>query len=243
LYAWEWLACRAAKSIIVDTAAHARYLEDFFHLSVQSVKIVQVGTETKFFLSEPLFNVNKNSTGPFKVLFHGQFIPLHGIDTIIRASSILENYCCPVQWLLIGQGQEEKRIESLIQTMKPKMLQWLKWVPYEEVPRWIKKADVCLGIFGMTDKAKRVIPSKVFEILAVRRPLITADTPAIRELLRPEPWVKLIPPGDPESLAQAVLDIIKSPPSPESFPVDVIIGSLEVGRQLKNVINNLFENQ
>lgn len=240
LYAWEWLACRAATLMIMDTAAHARHFEDFFHLPTQSAKVVQIGAETDIFSMEPSSDVSKDSTEPFRVLFYGQFIPLYGIDTIIRASLILESHPRPVQWILIGQGQEDERIDGLIQAMKPKMLQRIKWVPYEELPRWIKKADVCLGIFGTTDKAQRVIPNKAFEILAARRPLITADTPAIREWLTPGEWVKLVPPGSPEGLARAVLDLMKSPPRPESFPSDLVIGPAEVGRQLRKAIDGLI---
>jgi hypothetical protein len=49
----------------------------------------------------------------------------------------------------------------------------------------------------MTDKTRMVIPVKVFEILAARRPLITTDTLAIREWLTPGEWVKLVPAGTP----------------------------------------------
>jgi glycosyltransferase involved in cell wall biosynthesis len=65
-------------------------------------------------------------------------------------------------------------------------------------------ADVCLGIFGTSAKAQRVIPNKVYDALACARPVITADTPAIRELLQPDDQVIVCPPGDPESLADAI---------------------------------------
>jgi glycosyltransferase involved in cell wall biosynthesis len=49
-----------------------------------------------------------------------------------------------------------------------------------------------------------VIPNKVFQALAVARPVITADTPAARELLTDDVDALLVPPGDAESLAAAV---------------------------------------
>ena len=57
----------------------------------------------------------------------------------------------------------------------------------------------------LSDKAARVIPNKVFQVLAAGAPLITRDSPAIRELVDDEtPGVYLVPPGDPAALAAAV---------------------------------------
>ena len=68
----------------------------------------------------------------------------------------------------------------------------------------IVEADLCLGIFGNTDKAKRVIPNKVYECLAVGKPVITADTPAIRELFEDGELV-FVSVADHISLAKAIM--------------------------------------
>ena len=91
-------------------------------------------------------------------------------------------------------------------------LRWVPWVPYAELKDWIHRADVCLGIFGNSDKAARVIPNKVFQILATGTPLITRDSPAIRELLSPDTdGVWLIPPADAVVLASAVSALAAAP--------------------------------
>jgi glycosyltransferase involved in cell wall biosynthesis len=78
-------------------------------------------------------------------------------------------------------------------------------VDYSELVDWIHRADICLGIFGDSEKAARVIPNKVFQILSTGTPLITRDSPAIRELLDPEmPGVLLVPPKQPDALVDAL---------------------------------------
>lgn len=137
------------------------------------------------------------------VLFYGQFIPLHGVDTIIKAAQLLENEC--VQWVIIGKGQEESRIRRLIDLHPLENLIWIPWVPYHELVNCILRADVCLGIFGDSEKASRVIPNKVFQIIAMGKPLITRDSAAIRELLSPRmPGIYLIPPANSEALVAAI---------------------------------------
>jgi glycosyltransferase involved in cell wall biosynthesis len=78
------------------------------------------------------------------------------------------------------------------------------WVEYERLPGEIRAAGCALGIFGTTPKALRVIPNKAFQALACGAPLITADTPAARELLTNEQDAMLVPPGDPAALANAI---------------------------------------
>jgi glycosyltransferase involved in cell wall biosynthesis len=87
-------------------------------------------------------------------------------------------------------------------------LKWIPWVEYEKLIDWISQADVCLGIFGASGKAARVIPNKVFQILAAGKPLITRDSPAIRELLLPDmDGVTLVPAADAPALADAVREL------------------------------------
>jgi glycosyltransferase involved in cell wall biosynthesis len=57
-----------------------------------------------------------------------------------------------------------------------------------------------------------VIPGKVYQILAMARPLIAADTPANRELLTHEDTAYLCPASDAEALAAAILKCHQSLP-------------------------------
>ena len=85
------------------------------------------------------------------------------------------------------------------------------WVAYDALGEMIAEADICLGIFGVTPKAQMVIPNKVFQAAMVGRPVITADTPAIREIFTHGETAWLCPPGDPEALADAVATLAADP--------------------------------
>jgi glycosyltransferase involved in cell wall biosynthesis len=170
------------------------------------------------------------------VLFVGQFIPLHGIDTIIRAARLSSSD--PLEWVIIGRGQEEARIRHLLADSPPERLTWRSWVPYDQLTREIADADVCLGIFGSSTKAACVIPNKVFQILACGRCLVTRDSPAIRELIpTATPGVRLVPPADPTALLQAVLDLAQpdAPRPPVALSHRFSEGAL--GAALRDVID------
>ena len=72
-------------------------------------------------------------------------------------------------------------------------------------------SHACLGIFGTSGKAQRVIPNKVFDALAAARAVITGDTPAAREVLTHEDTAWLCAPGDPRALADSILALRAAP--------------------------------
>ncbi len=199
----ELLATRAADLIVLDTQAHAHYFQTRYGLDEDKVISVLIGTKARFFegVTTPS---RKPPAEPLTVLFFGTFIPLHGLETIYRAAALTP--ASEVRWVVIGKGQEEKRIQDLFGNQDLPQLERIEWIEHEELIEWIdSKADISLGIFGDTDKAGRVIPNKAYEIIARRRPFITRDSEAARELLSPEmDGVWLVPPADPQALKDAV---------------------------------------
>jgi glycosyltransferase involved in cell wall biosynthesis len=207
IWAWEWLACRAADQVVLDTAAHADYFAQTFGVPTSKLAAVWVGAEPEAF---PRVDEPCDAGRTPMVLFYGQFIPLHGIDTIIRAVRLTRGE--PIDWVIIGKGQEAGKIRALLEADPLPRLRWIPWVKYAELSGWLARATVCLGIFGDTGKADRVIPNKVFQILMSGKPLVTRDSSAIRELVVPGyPGVWLVPPANPQALVEAVRAAIHGP--------------------------------
>ena len=209
LYALEWLGCRCADRVVLDTHAHAKYFIDTFHLHPSRCAVAWVGVEPEVFpITSP--RTNRPETNRI-VLFYGQFIPLHGIETIIEAARLTRDR--PIHWVIIGNGQEASHIREILDQRPLPNIEWIPWVNYNELTEWIARADICLGIFGDTDKAARVIPNKVFQVLASGKPLITRDSPAIRELLDPSmPGIRLVPAANAAALADGINHLLKHPP-------------------------------
>lgn len=241
LYSLEWLACRAADRVVLDTRAHAAYFVDTFKLPVDRCKAVWVGAEPEVFQVAATNDVP--ATDERIVLFYGQFIPLHGIETIVRAARKAREQ--PIRWVIIGSGQEEGRIRKMLDESPPPRIEWLSWVSYPKLSQWIRRADVCLGIFGGTDKAARVIPNKVFQILMSGKPLITRDSPAIRELLGQEtPGIRLVPAADAGALVVAVREMLEEKHGPGLHAaVREQISPRSIGLQFTEVIRGAVRGQ
>lgn len=238
LHGLERCALRRAALVFMDTRAHARRIETLFALPEGSCESVWVGVETEHF-APPAEPAPRDPAAPLRVLFYGQFIPLHGITTIVEAARRLRDL--PVEWTLIGRGQEAPAIRAMLAAEPLPRVRWIEWVDYERLQSCIAEADLCLGIFGTSEKAASVIPNKVFQIVAAGRPLITRDSPAIRELLASAPpCVRLVRAGDADDLAEAVRAHLATPMRHDAdhchAAVRARIDAAAVGRQLLDVM-------
>ena len=173
----------AANLVVADTQAHANF---FASLTDTPIEVCFVGAE------DAVFRPGWNPKKPFTVLFVGKLIPLHGVDVVLEAARRAPE----LRFRVIGSGQLDRLLVD-----RPANVEHVPWVEYAQLPSELHTAGCALGIFGVTAKARRVIPNKAFQALACGTPLVTADTPAARELMTDGEDALLIPAGDPGALA------------------------------------------
>ncbi|MFL5936516.1 MAG: glycosyltransferase [Gaiellaceae bacterium] len=193
LRATDRAAFRTADLVVADTAAQAAFFED---LGARRAEVCFVGAE------ERLFTPAWRQPDEFTCLFVGKLIPLHGLQTILEAARRAPQ----LRFRVVGSGQLQALLDD-----RPANVEWRAWVEYEQLPDELRTCGCALGIFGTSPKARRVIPNKVFQALACGAPVVTADTPAARELLTGEDNALLVPPGDPDALVAALRRLAAEP--------------------------------
>jgi glycosyltransferase involved in cell wall biosynthesis len=204
LQAWhnrniDRLSFKLPDLVLADTEAHAAFYTSQYALEAGKVEALHIGFDDDFFHEEPYSCGN----GTLEVLFYGTYLPLHGVRTIIDAISLLADR--PYHFTLVGEGQTYGEMRKRAAHIPSKSISFLPKVPAERLNAMIAGSDMVLGIFGVTRKAAMVIPNKVYQALAVGRPVITADTPAVREIFSKGEHLSTVPPGNPRALADAVL--------------------------------------
>jgi len=189
-------ALRSADLVVADTDAHAEFLAGLAGLPRDRVEVCFVGAE------ERIFRPGWSLEGTFTALFVGKLIPLHGLETILEAARLTPE----LRLRVVGSGQLDALLAG-----RPSNVDWVPWVEYERLAEELHRASCALGIFGTSAKAQRVIPNKAFQALACGTPLVTADTPAARELVVDGESALLVPPGDPQALATALRRLAGEP--------------------------------
>lgn len=202
----DWLGCFLADLIITDTNSHKEFFITKFKIPGKKILTIYVGADDSIFF--PREEEKENQF--FKVLFFGSYIPLHGVKYILEAAKLLEDYK-DIKFYLIGKGQTYLDDLEFASKLQLHNVEFIDSVDELVLPLEIVKYDVCLGIFGDTEKTKRVIPFKVFISISMRKPVITADTPAIREIFEDGENVRLCKVADAESLAEKIIELKNDP--------------------------------
>ena len=244
LFAWEWLAFRMADLVLTLTRNGAEHFRLRFGVAAERVQHLWLGAETEAFPMRHRTEIDENSQSSINVLFYGLLLPSHGTETIIRAARLTEDRC--IDWVLIGSGQEEPKIRQMLEEHPLPKLKWIPWVPYTELATWIHRADICLGIFGEAGQAHWGMPNKVYQVLCTGTPLITRDSPGIRELLSPDmPGIYLVPPTDPQAIVQALgqYEVERDTLSQRTLHRDVVkrFQSSASGQRLLQLIKRVIE--
>jgi glycosyltransferase involved in cell wall biosynthesis len=84
-------------------------------------------------------------------------------------------------------------------------------VPFEEIGAYLKQARVGWVTWQPVPNNKKNIPTKLFEYMAYRIPIVSSDLPSIRSFVNDGENGYRVTADDPEAHAQAILSLLRQP--------------------------------
>lgn len=196
----EWFAYRLPDLLLLDTPEQAAWFEQAFGVARTRFHLVPLGADNRFFYPRPA----RPPDGQFRVLYYGTFIPLHGVEYILQAAQILRDQP-DIRFELIGRGPVRAEAEVLAAELQLESVTFVDWVAPENIPDYVARADVVLGVFGTTDQSKTTIQNKIYQGMAMGRPVITGETTSVRAVMNHGEHVYLVERANPRALAEAIL--------------------------------------
>jgi glycosyltransferase involved in cell wall biosynthesis len=177
----------------------------------------------------------KNSKIPV-ILCVARLAPEKDLPTLIRAFSVVRKER-PAKLAILGEGSERAKLEALVKELG---LEGDVWMPgFVDNPfKFMKRATV----FALSSKFEG-FGMVIAEALAVGTPVVSTDCPSgPAEILGGGKWGKLVPVGDHEKLAEAILETIENPPDREKLKERGRDFSLDrIGQQYLQLITELLE--
>lgn len=202
LLAWETELFNRVDRLLCDTSCHADFFHEHMKVPREKLRVLFTGTDEKVF--KPAAEGEDpphDPAAPLRILYHGAYLPLHGTEYIVEAARRTQHL--NIHWDFLGWGAYKAATEAKAKGITN--ITFLEKVPYVEVPRVIRTADIVLGVFGTTEKASRVIGNKVYEAMACCRPVINEFCTGYPPEAKGCSAITFIPPGDAQALVDAVV--------------------------------------
>jgi glycosyltransferase involved in cell wall biosynthesis len=187
LYWYEWCTLRLPNKMILEVDCAIEHMCNKFGLS-----------------DDKLENHKNHIKDPFMVSYHGYYIPLHGVKTILESAKILKEE--NIKFEFAGKGQELEAMKAIAEDLSNVEIKG--YISNEELAEQICGAGVVLGHFGTTVKSPISSTHKLFEAMAQGKPLIIGRYPATEEILGSD-YAWFVNPGDHIDLANKILEISK----------------------------------
>jgi colanic acid biosynthesis glycosyl transferase WcaI len=142
----------------------------------------------------------------FVVMHSGNIGHAQDLDSLVRAATFLRDLD-DLRIMIIGTGARHAELVSLAELLEVDQVQFLYYQSRGVLPQSLSAADV--HVVGLAPGlAGYVVPSRLYGILAVARPVIVAAEPeseTVQVVDRVGCGI-VVPPGRPELLARAIRD-------------------------------------
>ncbi len=215
----KWMYAGATRIVTVGDGYKQKLLEK--GVPEAEISVVTNGADLEFFTPRPPSVELRNQFGlesKFVCASVGTLGMGSGLKVVPLAAKILrEKGRDDLMFLLVGDGAVRTDIEALVAEHHLKNVVLTGRQPKKLMPDFIATADVCLSHLQRNDLFKTVLPSKIFEAMAMSRPMILGVEGFAADLLRRAEAGICIEPDNPEALAAAVERLADNRDEVEAF--------------------------
>ncbi len=203
------------KSDRIIALTHA-FKTDLINRGIQPDKIdvVENGLNEAFFNPGNVTFDARKILGVDKEVFLAGYIGTtgmaHGLETILEAADLCREKDS-IKFLIMGEGAERSLLEELAQSRKLTNVIFKDFVPHDEIPSYLAALDIFIVHLKPDPVFRTVIPSKIFEAMAMGTPLLHAVEGESAEIVKKSGAGVCIPSGDVYSMGEAIVDLSKQP--------------------------------
>lgn len=139
------------------------------------------------------------------IVWIGRFVPEKGLEHLIEAAQMTAKRAKDAKFLLIGYGPWKTKIAKLAHDygLLPEVVRIAGPLEADEVAETLGRADVFVF-----PSVKEGLPISILEAMASGAAVVGSDISGIRDVITHRENGILIPPRNPQALADAILDLL-----------------------------------
>jgi glycosyltransferase involved in cell wall biosynthesis len=145
------------------------------------------------------------------VSFVGTVGMAHGLGTLLEAAARLKEARPEVRVVIVGDGAEREGLERRAREGGLSNVLFTGLVPRQNVRDVMEGTDIALVLLRDSPVFRTVLPTKMFEAMAARRPIVLGVDGQARRVLEASGGGVYVPPGDGAALAGAVSSVADEP--------------------------------
>lgn len=175
--------------------------------SPERVRVITNWTDTRGLTPKPHGNEwarEQGLEGRFVVMHSGNIGWAQSLDALVRAATFLRDLD-DLTILIIGEGARHADLVQLVRTLDVEAVRFLPYQPREVLSQSLSAAHV--HVVGLArGLSGYVVPSRLYGVLAVGRPVIAAAEPSSEtaQIVQRLGCGIVLPPGRPELLAAEI---------------------------------------
>jgi colanic acid biosynthesis glycosyl transferase WcaI len=213
LFALErYLIRRADRTVVVTESFRRRVIEK--GAPEGSVAVIPNGVDVdSYFASDeppPLEAMIREGRGPV-VGYLGNIGAGQDLRAVVRAAELVEQRDPAVTFVLAGDGPQARQVQSLARGHRLGNLLLHGPISKDRTRAFYNACDVCLVPLADVAVFQETVPSKLFEIMACERPVMASVGGEAAEIVRESASGIVAAPGNPEAIADGVLDLLARP--------------------------------
>jgi glycosyltransferase involved in cell wall biosynthesis len=207
-----------ADHLLVNSPAYRDYLIQK-GIDPQKISFIPNGVDPDMFdpsLRAERFRRQYELDGKFVATYSGAIGMANDIDALLRSAEALKDRR-DIHILVVGDGKERRRLESEAKKLGLKNITFAGSFPKSQMEEVLAASDACIAILRNISMFTTTYPNKVFDYMAAGRPVILAIDGAIRKVLETAGGGIFVPPGNPQALAEAIVQLADNPEQARSM--------------------------
>jgi glycosyltransferase involved in cell wall biosynthesis len=203
----EILTLLQADAVICPSRVTASFLESL-GAPPERLTVIPNGMDPVLFTPTPLLDARATA----RLLYVGTLADWQGLPLLLSALALVRQHRS-VELSIVGSGRarQRRRLERHTQRLALEgAVSLLEPIEQEQVPALIAAADVCVAPLSYNERnvTQGCCPLKIIEYMACGRPVVAANLPVVRELVRDGIDGLLFEPDSASELARSILRVL-----------------------------------